>query len=142
MASHELELASAPADARRHALWLQHAAARILTEDVRDYALRKMDPGLAPDVRAAVEKGIDDALYGLMQVIDGVSGSLVGHAERVALTVTAQHLRKTSSGDDEVLLALDLRDGDGMCMGYVGWRAGDFGRDPVVAQAPECTSRT
>ncbi len=48
----------------------------ILFEDVRAYALEQIDPKLPPDVRAAAEKSIDDAVYGLMMVIDGVNGFL------------------------------------------------------------------
>jgi hypothetical protein len=34
--------------------------------------------------------------------------------------------------DGQLVESLDLRDGDGMCMGYHGWIDGDFGSDPVV----------
>lgn len=78
MGSHNLVLATAPSDPRRHELWLQHAVGRILIEDVRGYAVEQINPTLTPEARAAAMKGIDDALYGLMRVIDGVSGSRRG----------------------------------------------------------------
>ena len=39
-------------------------------------------------------------------------------------------LVERSSSD--VVAAIDLREGDGMCMGYHGWREGDFGKHPVA----------
>jgi hypothetical protein len=133
MACDKIVLAPAPSDGRRHELWLQHAASWILIEDVRGYAIARIDPTLAAEARAAAVKGIDDALYGLMQVIDGVSGSLTSARERVELEVVARHLRTEGTG--ETKLKLNLRDGDGMCMGYHGWLEGDFGQDPIVVES-------
>lgn len=31
---------------------------------------------------------------------------------------------------------LDLRQGDGMCIGYHGWREGDFGKHPIAVPRP------
>ena len=134
MASWQLELQAPPKDPRELELWLQHAAGRILIEDVRAYALENVDPDLSAEARAAVEKGIDDALYGLMMVIDGVSGRLGNPARHVELSVQARLVERDPSG---VVAALDLREGDGMCMGYHGWLEGDFGDNPVALPKPQ-----
>lgn len=42
-----------------------------------------------------------------------------------------QNVRKEQNGDSAVIDELDLANGDGMCLGYHGWREGDFGADPV-----------
>ncbi|AVP95695.1 hypothetical protein C7S18_00125 [Ahniella affigens] len=129
MASYQLELQSPPSDERSFELWLQHAAGRIIFEDVRDYAKGKMDPNLSSEAKAAAEKAINDAVYGLMMVIDGVAGSLRNGQQAVEISAVVSLLNRSSG---EVAAQLDLREGDGMCMGYHGWIEGDFGEDPIV----------
>ena len=131
MSTTDYALAAAPADGRERQLWLQHAAGFILYEDVRGYALSRVDPALDPVARRAAEQAIDDALYGLMMVIDGVSGALRGPDFSVELDVTARLIHRGPRGEDCVAQT-SLRDGDGMCMGYQAWRVGDFG-SPAVA---------
>jgi hypothetical protein len=116
---------------------LQHSAGFILFEDVRRYAMEKIDPALTGEVRAAVQKGIDDAVYGLMMVIDGVSGGISNASRTVYIDFI---VRLSTRGDSEgagVLSEVDLRQGDGMCMGYHGWLEGDFGNDPVAVPRPD-----
>ena len=96
----------------------------ILFQDVRDYALQQMDASLKDDEKAAAIKAINDAVYGLMMVLDGVTGSLSNESRRVNLRVLAELVDIET---DEVVEALDLMDGDGMCMGYHGWIENDFG---------------
>jgi hypothetical protein len=130
MASWELKLQPPPHDERAFELWLQHAAGRILFEDVRGYALERIDSKLSAKARAAAEKAINDALYGLMMVIDGVAGRLSNGKQTVDLSVVVRLLNQ-KSGD--IIAKIDLREGDGMCMGYHGWLEGDYGKYPVVA---------
>lgn len=129
MATHDHDLALPPLNRRARTLWLQHAAGFILFEDVRRYACDQIDPGLDEGARDAAHKAIDDALYGLMMVVDGVTGALENrtHAVRLDLSV---HLIK----DDLPIETLSLREGDGMCMGYHGWRDGNFGVDPIITE--------
>jgi len=133
MASWQLKLQPPPKEPRAFELWLQHAAGRILVEDVRAYAIENIKSGLSEEARAAAEKGIDDALYGLMMVIDGVSGTLANETQHVELSVQA---RLVDHEPPAVAAAIDLREGDGMCMGYHGWLEGDFGESPVAVPKP------
>lgn len=32
-----------------------------------------------------------------------------------------------------IIEQMDLRDGDGVCMGFHSWKEGNFGTDPVAA---------
>lgn len=131
MGSYKYELVKPPEDDRARELWLQHAVGFMLFQDMRQYAIDEIDPKLSPEVREHVVKGINDAVYGLMMIIDGVSGFLRNDSESVSLKFTAQHLRE-SDGDGEVVQELDLADGAGFCMGYHGWLEGDFGTNAVA----------
>lgn len=133
MASDAYELATPPQDKDARYLWLEHAAGRILFEDVREYARERIDPKLSPDVRGSVEKGIDDALYGLMMVIDGVSGFLKNEKHEVTLDVI---VRLVERGSQKEVDSVELRHGDGMCMGFHGWRENDYGEDPIASRRP------
>jgi len=64
-----------------------------------------------------------------MMIIDGVTGSLSNADLSVDLKVIARLVRRAG---DAVVQQLDLFEGDGMCMGYHGWRDGDFGKTPVA----------
>lgn len=133
MASWQLKLQPPPSEPRAFELWLQHSAGRILIEDVRAYALENINSQLSEEARSAAEKGINDALYGLMMVIDGVSGTLANESQHVELSV---QVRLVNREPPNVVAALDLREGDGMCMGYHGWLKGDFGANPVAVPKP------
>lgn len=132
MGAHEYELLDPPTEPRARELWLQHAAGFIFFEDVRRYATERIDPALPEEAKAAVQKGIDDAVYGLMMVIEGVSGWLSNTEHRVMIDFIARLVERTELREEPVLSEIDLRKGDGMCMGYHGWIKGDFGRDPVA----------
>jgi hypothetical protein len=125
--SHEFKLGATPVDADRREIWMKHAAGFILLEDVHGYALSRLDPNLSPSERRAAVTAIDETLYGLMMVLDGVTGALQD-SERSIVTKTVIHLR----GGDAVLAEVDASEGDGMCLGYHRWIEGDFGADPVA----------
>jgi len=133
MASWQLELHEPPQGDRELELWLQHATGRILFEDVRGYAIDRIEQALSAEAHAAAKKGIDDALYGLMMVLDGVTGALANETQRVELAVQA---RLVNRSPEKIVVELDLKDGDGMCMGYHGWLEGNYGEDPVVVRKP------
>lgn len=130
MSTSDFILGPLPTSEPRRDLWIQHAVGFILFEDVRGWAIQRLDPNLDAAARAAALKAINDTVYGLMMVIDGVSGSLRNSEYSVHLQTKAC---LTRAGSDEVAHALDLHDGDGFCMAYHGWLEGDFGDDPVLA---------
>jgi hypothetical protein len=132
MATWQYELVDPPTEPRARELWLQHAAGFIVLEDVRRYAMERVDPTLPDSVRAAVQKGIDDAVYGLMMVIDGVTGGISNAGHTVYIDFIARLAARGDSDSDGVLSEVDLGQGDGMCMGYHGWLEGDFGKHPVA----------
>lgn len=121
-------LAEPPSDTRRRELWLQHAAGLILLDGVRNYAVDNLDRDLSESEKAAAVAGIEDALYGLMMVIDGVPAPLQRDELRVELGFSVRLVR---AGNVEHEIDL-FEEGDGMCMGFHYWTANDFGDDPVV----------
>jgi hypothetical protein len=129
MTDRSVELANPPQEPRALELWLQHVAGFVLFRDVREYARKQLDPALSGEARNAAFKAIDDALYGLMMVADGVTGALTSGQLSAAVRVSVVLRRGT-----EVLSRLDLGDGDGACMGFHGWLAGDFGSTPVTPE--------
>ena len=134
MATWQYELVDPPAEPRVRELWLQHAAGFIVFEDVRRYALERIDQALSDEARLAVQKGIDDAIYGLMMVIDGVTGGISNASYNVFIDFV---VRLTARGETNAGLAisqLNLQNADGMCMGYHAWLEGDFGKNPVAAR--------
>jgi len=133
MAAFDFILSDPPSESRQRELWLQHAVGFILLQDVRDYAMQQIDPLLNDDAKAAASKAINDAVYGLMKVLDGVTGTLTNDSWRVSLRATAELLDTKS---EEVVESFDLMDGDGMCMGYHGWIENDFGDVPPFMQKP------
>jgi len=146
MATYKHELTSPPKDPRARELWIQHAAGFILFQDSRAYAIGRIDARLDPEAHAAVVKGIDDALYGLMMIVDGVSGHLSNDSDEVSIAMLVRHSRKSSTGASALVEELDLQSGDGMCMGIHVWRDGDFGEcPPAVARdakpSPKLTVR-
>ena len=135
MTTSQLELQPAPTKPASVNIWLQHAAGRISFEDLRGYALDRIDPNLSPNEREAAEKAINDAVYGLMMVIDGVSGSLRNETAAVKLFVSARLLNQS----EQVSVEIDLNQGDGMCMGYHDWMNGDFGEYALAVTKPRKT---
>jgi hypothetical protein len=129
MSTSEFNLGPLPADERRRELWIQNAAGFILFQDVRGWAIQRLDPDLDAAAKAAALKAIDDTVYGLMMVLDGFTGGLGNSEYQVHLRTKVCLARK---GSGEIIQALDLMQGDGMCMGYHGWLQGDFGNDPVA----------
>jgi hypothetical protein len=133
LASSDYDLVPPPPAGRARDLWLQHAVGFILFEDVRGYARSRVDEALDANAREAALKAIDDAPYGLMMVLDGVTGALEGNSNAVRLAVAAQ-----LNAGGEPIQSLDLMvEGDGMCMGFHGWREGDFGNQPLVNPQPQ-----
>ena len=131
MGTDSYTLAPAPESEDDRTRWLEHTAGFILFEDVRGYARARIDPAVTPEVRAQIEKGIDDAVYGLMMIMDGVTGILSNEKEEVSLQFIARHVQSHEEGNGMVLAQADLSRSDGMCGSFHGWKEGDFGDAPV-----------
>ncbi len=125
----DLPMAAPPSDPDALELWLQNAAGLLLFKRVRAAGLATMDQDAPEVVKASVELAVDATVYALMMQIDGVSGGLTGEAGELDLTYTVK-----LTADDALIAEVDLRNGDGMCMGFHAWCDGDFGDNPIVGR--------
>lgn len=131
MATSDLRLVDPPEGERARKFWVQHAAGLIIFEDARKYAIERIGSNVDEETRKHIVAGIDDAIYGLMMIVDGVTGCLQN--EHYAVTLESRvRLRDKRPGADVVATELVLSDGDGMCMGYHGWLEGDYGSAAVA----------
>lgn len=108
MSSSDFILGPQPASDRHRELWLQRAAGFIFFEDVRGYAAGRLDPTLDEAARTAALKAIDDAVYGLMMIFDGVTGNL-GNSEYTIYLQTKVCLTKKDAGGGEIVDLLTYR---------------------------------
>lgn len=120
-------LANPPIDERSKELWLQHAAGFTVFENIRKYAIEKINDETNDTTKSQIIKGINDTIYAMMMQMDGVFESLENEKYRLELQ-TSILLYK----NDEVLEELNTLDGDGMCMAYHDWLEGDFGEDKII----------
>jgi len=94
---------------------------------MRNYAIKQIPADTNEKTREQILNGIDDAVYGLMMIMDGVAGTLQNDEYKVMIEYKII-LKKNG----EILQSINTLDGDGMCMGFHGWKDGDFGEDDVV----------
>ena len=123
------KLTNPPNETRSKELWLQHAAGFILFQDMRKYAIDQIPGNTDEKTKELIVKGIDDAVYGLMMIMDGVTGRLQNDRHAVFIESIIKLQR-----DGEVIQEINTFDGDGMCMGFHGWKENDFGDIEVVQE--------
>ncbi len=123
-------LADPPIDVR---LWLNHAVGYLIIRNVRDYARSRINKDLSDSTRAIAEKSIDDAVYGVMMMLDGIPTPLQNDRYRVELK-NRLSLSDISNGGETEIFSDDFF--EGFCMGYHGWIEGDYGADPIIVDRP------
>ena len=105
MATDQYVLTDPPGETRARELWLQHGAGFIIFQDMRQYAIDRIPESYDAAQRAAAISGIDDAVYGLMMVIDGVTGGLSNAKLRLTLQTKVQ---LQTVGDGSLVQEIDL----------------------------------
>jgi len=126
----ENKLTDPPTDERARELWLQHAAGFIIFEDMRKYADENIPEGIDEKTRIQIKEGIDNTIYGLMMIMDGVTGSLSNENYKIHFE-TKIILKKNG----KVIQEIDTFEGDGMCMGFHSWKEGNFGDDELFVNS-------
>jgi|SRR5688572_26198395 len=120
------KLTNPPGDERAKELWLQHAAGFIIFQDMRQYAIDRIPGNTDDEIKKLILNGIDDAVYGLMMIMDGVAGNLANDEYAVTVENVIRLRRK-----GETIQEMNTFDGDGMCMAFHGWKENDFGEDEI-----------
>ena len=121
---HPLSYLSWPAD--EHARWIRagHTFGRHLMAAARDYAISRMSKTMTLEERRVAEKAALDAIYGMMMLLDGVANSDLDKDHVVQYVLSAQVIDNGSKVPvEEFELAPN---GDGLCMGFHAWTAGEF----------------
>ena len=111
-----------------HARWIRagNTFGRHLMAAARDYAFRRIAKDTPPAQRQLAEKAALDAIYGVMMLLDGVAGSPIDDQHRAQYVLS---LRVLSESEDGPVEQFELApEGDGLCMGFHGWVAGNFGK--------------
>jgi hypothetical protein len=121
------KLTPPPADNRSRELWTQHAAGYIIFRDMKDYAVNNISDDTDEKTKEKIIKGIEDAIYGLMMMMDGVVGILQNDEYTIRIE---NNILLEKSG--QIIQTINTLDGDGMCMGFHDWKEGDFGEDNIV----------
>ncbi|MFM9924704.1 hypothetical protein VLK31_17050 [Variovorax sp. H27-G14] len=88
-----------------------------LMQAARDRAFARIPASATPECRDIARQAALDAIYGVLMLLDGVADS---DGVRYALQARVQ----PADTAETIELAPD---GDGLCMGFHGWVAGDFG---------------
>jgi hypothetical protein len=110
-----------------HARWIMagNTFGRHLMAASREYALERIPKLATSKERELAEKAVLDAIYGVMMLLDGVSDSRIDKDHVAAYVLLS---RIFASGQSEPVEQFELApDGDGLCMGFHGWVADDFG---------------
>lgn len=123
----EYILSTPPQNKRERELWLQHTAGFIIFQDMRNYAIERIPNNIPLSTKEEIIKGIDNTIYGLMMMMDGVTGILKNDDYLVRLD-TKILLEK----DEEIIYEINTLNGNGMCMGFHFWQEGDFGDDNII----------
>ena len=93
---------------------------------MRKYAVDRIPTNTDEETKTKIIKGIDDAVYGLMMIFDGVTGFLKNDEYEVSFQNKILLKKK-----HEIIQEIDTFHSDGMCMGFHMWKEGDFGEDKV-----------
>lgn len=115
-----------PEQPRERSLWMQHMTGALLMTEVRQRVLDELPADLSEETRAVACKAVDDTLYCLMMLVEGVVAPACDASGGIDFEVDLVG-RLVDSGTGKVLHTESLRDGDGACMGLTGWLEGDYG---------------
>lgn len=107
------------------ARWMQagNTFGRHLMSAARDYALARIPASASPAEHEVATKAALDAIYGMMMLLDGVAESKIDETHTIRYALVA---RVFASGQREAIEQFELApEGDGLCLGFHGWTAGE-----------------
>ena len=117
-----------PQDKRSRELVVQHWFGRDLMAYARDFALKRIPTTATPEARELAKKAALDALYGVLQVLDGATGDSLDERRSVEFLLLGRVIQSTEGGRDEVLEEYEIGPGgEGLCHAFPRWIKDDFG---------------
>lgn len=123
------KLHNPPEEERAKELWLQNALGLLIFENTREYAIERIPNHLSDGQKEIVINGINDAVYGMLMMLDGVTENFSNDEYTVKLA--SQFVLEKNSNP---IMAINSLDSDGMCMGFHDWLENDFGDAPIIRQ--------
>lgn len=123
----EFNIGEIPQSEQSRLIHLSNAFGLLLFETVRTPA-RGRTQLLEESVRAPVEEMLDKQIYAILKILDGATYPVRNEEVDVEFVLSARLRRRA---DSEVIADIQLGSEDeGLCKGYDGWVAGDFGAVP------------
>jgi hypothetical protein len=128
MSPQRLDVGELPEEAHARLIHLSNVFGRVLFETARSPSPKRGE--LLPEtVNTGAAAVVDRALYGALQVLDGVTPPIGNEELHIEFVLTARVSdRATGQVIDEIELGPN---GEGLCMGFHGWVEGDFGSVPI-----------
>ena len=123
----EFDMGPLPEDAHARLIHLSNVFGRVLFDSVRNPAMDRAR-AMPEAVAREAETLVDDVLYAVIQILDGVARPIGNDRLDMQLVLSAR-LRHKASRDVTELIELGPN-GEGLCMGFAGWVDGDFGSLP------------
>ncbi|MBS9774562.1 MAG: hypothetical protein KGV59_05330 [Tenacibaculum sp.] len=122
-------LKNPPENKENRELWLQNVAGVLIFNNIREYAISRINKEITKEQKSEIIKGIDDAIYGLMMMMDGVTGELKNekYSVRIEHKIILEEYEKR-------ILELNTLNSDGMCMGFHAWKENDFGEFEIFEE--------
>jgi hypothetical protein len=117
-----------PEDKRSRELIVQQWFGRDLMAHARDFAVKRIPATATPEARELAKKAALDALYGVMQILDGSTGDLLDERRAVEFLLLGRVVQSSEGGRDEVLEEYEIGPGgEGLCRAFPRWVKDDFG---------------
>jgi hypothetical protein len=117
-----------PEDKRSRELIVQQWFGRDLMAHARDLAVKRIPSTATPEARELATKAALDALYGVMQILDGVTGDPLDEHRAVEFLLLGRVVQTGEGGRDEVLEEYEIGPGgEGLCRVFPRWTKDDFG---------------
>jgi len=117
-----------PEDQRTRELIVQQWFGRDLMGHARDFAFKRIPSTASPEARELAKKAALDALYGVLQILDGASGDSLDEQRAVEFLLLGRVVETGDSGRAEVLEEYEIGPGgEGLCNSFPRWIRDEFG---------------
>jgi len=117
-----------PQDKRTREQIVQDWFGRDLMMHARDLAWKKIPSTATPEARELAKKAALDALYGVLQILEGASGDPIDAERAVEFLLLGRVVQTHDGGRDEVLEEHEICPGcEGLTNAFPRWIKDNFG---------------